>query len=122
MRCPPHDGQNRRRLQLKATSLIVTAVATEEAKEAVRQNTALDEGVELVFDEGRQARACGGFDLREECLGMQSVQRGQLRATTLAVNRDAIGRTVELPADGLHVLLTSRLWFFTVSDCAARRH
>ena len=52
----------------------------------------------------------------------QSVQLGQLRATTLVVNRDAIGCTVGLPNGGLHALLMSRLWFFTVSDCATRRH
>jgi hypothetical protein len=36
--------------------------------------------------------------------------------------RGAILRPVRLPTDGLHALLTLRLWCFTVSNSAACRH
>ena len=59
----------------------------------VRQNAALQESVELVFDELRQAGAKGLFGLGEEALGMllhQAVLRGLLGAVTLVVDRGAI--------------------------------
>ena len=50
--------------------LVVTAVGATQPKETVRQDAALQEGIELVLDEGRQARTRGGRDLSEEGLGM----------------------------------------------------
>jgi hypothetical protein len=76
MRRAPHEGQNPRRLQLKASSL-----SCPQAQEAVRQDAALQEGVELVTNELRQPGTCGLFGLGEETLGMllhQAVQRGLL--------------------------------------------
>ena len=105
--------------------LVVAAVGAAQAQETVRQDAALEEGVELVLDELEQAGAGGGVDLGEEgrdVLLHQAVQRRLLGAMSLVVDRRAIGRPVGLPTDGLHALLTSRLWLFTVSDGAARRH
>ena len=91
----------------------------------MRQDAALKKGLELVLQELRQAGARAGVDLGEEGRGVllhQAVKRGLLGAVALAVNRGAIGRPVGLPTDGFHALLTSRLWWFTVSDGAAPRH
>ena len=88
------------------------------------QDAALEEGVELVFDELRQGGAGGLLGLGEEGLGVllhKAVQRGLLGPVAFVVDRGAIGRPVGLPTDGLHALLTSRLWWFTVSDGAAPR-
>ena len=84
----------------------------------MRQDAALKKGLELVLQELRQAGARAGVDLGEEGRGVllhQAVKRGLLGAVALVVNRGAIGRPVGLPIDGLHALLTSRLWWFTVS-------
>ena len=65
------------------------------------------------------------MDVGEEARGVllhQALKRGLLGAVALVVNWGAIGRAVRLPTDGLHALLTSRLWWFTVSDGAAPRH
>ena len=45
----------------------------------------------------------------------QAVRRRLLGAMSLVVDRRAIWRPVGLPTDGLHALLTSRLWSFKVS-------
>jgi hypothetical protein len=109
----------------ESDQLVVAAVTTTQAQEAVGQDAAFEEGVELVLHELRQIGAGGGFGLSEEgrsVLLHQAVQRGLLGAVTLVVDRGAIGRPVGLPTDGLHALLMSKLWCFTVSNRAARRH
>ena len=52
----------------------------------------------------------------------QAIQRGLLGAVALVVNRGAIRRLVGLRPDGLHALLMSERWCFTVSNRATRRH
>ena len=99
----------------------MAAVGAAQPQEAMRQDAALQESVELVLHELRQSGAGGGVDLGEEALGVllhQAVQRGLLGAVALVVDRGATLRPMGLPTDGLHALLTSRLWLFTVSDGA----
>ena len=111
-------------LAAEGDELVVAAIATAQAQEAVRQDAALKKRVELVLDELRQAGA-GLLGLGEEGLSVllhQAVQRGLLGTVALVLDRRAIRRPVGLPTDGLHALLTSRLWWFTVSDGAAPRH
>ena len=99
-------------LAAKCHQLVVAAVAAVQAQEAVRQDAALEECIELVFDEGRQARTCGGLHVGEEGLGVllhQAVQRGLLGPVALVVDQGTIRRPMArtgLPTDGLHALLT----------------
>ena len=89
------------------------------------EDAALQEGVELVLDELREVGTGGSFGLGDEgrsVLLYQAVQRGLRWAVALVVNRDAIRRPLGLPADGLHAMLTPKLWCFTVSNRAVRRH
>jgi hypothetical protein len=51
MRRAPHDGQNPRRLRLLRQQLVVAALAAAQPEEPMRQDAALEEGVELVLDE-----------------------------------------------------------------------
>ena len=70
----------------------------------MRQDAALKEGVELVFDEPRQFTACAGLGVRDEADRMllhQAVPVGLLGAVALVVERCTIQRPLELPADGL---------------------
>ena len=86
----------------------MAALAAAQPQEAVRQDAALEEGVELVLDELRQLGTGAGFGLRDEAgrvLLHQAVQRGLLGAVALVVDRGAIRRPLGLPADGLHVRL-----------------
>lgn len=72
------------------------------------QDSAFEEGVELVLDELRQVGAGCRLGLLEEGRGVllhQAVQRGLLGAVALGVDRDAIRRPLGLPADGLHAML-----------------
>jgi len=95
MRRAPHEGQNPRRLQLNASSFVVAAVAAAQAQEAVGQDAAFEEGVELVFDEMRQVGPGGHLCLGDEGSGVllhQAVQRGLFRAVTLVMDRGAIRR------------------------------
>ena len=88
--------------------LVVAAVAAAQAQEAVGQDAALEEGVELVFDELRQVCAGCVFGLSEERRGVllhKAVQRGLFRAVAFVVDRGAIRRPLGLPADGLHARL-----------------
>ena len=74
----------------------------------MRQDAALQEGVELVLHELRQVGTGSVFGLGEEgrsVLLHQAVQRGLLRAVALVVNRGAIRRPLGLPASGLHARL-----------------
>ena len=74
----------------------------------MRQDAALQEGVELVLHQLRQAGTGSVFGLGEEgrsVLLHQAVQRGLLRAVALVVDRGAIRRPLGLPASGLHARL-----------------
>ena len=71
----------------------------------MRQDAALQEGVELVLDELRQVGAGSVFGLGEEgrrVLQYQAVQRGLFRAVALVVDRGAIRRPLGLLHRGLH--------------------
>jgi len=66
-----------------------------QALDAVRRDAALQEGVELVSDELRQASAIGLLGLGDEGLGLllyQAVQRGQLGAVALVLRQGACRR------------------------------
>ena len=112
--------------------LVVTALAAAQPQDAVRQDAALEEGVELGpagragpearllarheqspglfvsglgLDEARQLGPGAGFGVRDEAgrvLLHQAVQRGLLGAVALVVDRGAIRCSLGLPADGLH--------------------
>ena len=108
MRLVPHEGQNPRRLQLQGDELVVAAVAAAQTQEAVGQDAAFEEGVELVLDEMRQVGSGGRLSLRQEGRGVQlhqAVQRGLFWAVALVVNRGAARRPLGLPANGLHARL-----------------
>jgi hypothetical protein len=95
-------------LAAEGQQLVVTAIAAAQSQEALRQDAALEEGVELVLDEPRQLGPGAGFGVGDEAgrvLLHQAVQRGLLRAVALVVDRGAIGRPLGLPADGLHATL-----------------
>ena len=112
-------------LAAERDQLVVAAVATTQAQEAVGQDAAFEERVELILPKLRQIGADGGLSLREEgrsVLLHQAVQRGLFRAMTFVVDRGATLRPVGLLHRGLHALLMSRLWCFTVSNRALRRH
>ena len=99
--------------------LVVPAVCAAQPQEAVGEDAAFEESVEVVLDELWQAGSGGGFDLSEEGRGVllhQAVQRGLFRAVTLVVEPGTRWRPAGWPTGGLHVLLTSRLWCFTVSN------
>lgn len=69
----------------------MSALATAQAKEPVREDAAVEEGIELVLDELRQACGGGLLGLGEEGLG--AVQRVLLGPVALVVDGRAIGRT-----------------------------
>jgi hypothetical protein len=86
-------GAKARALAAEGQQLVVAAVAAAQAQEAVGQDAAFQEGVELVLDELRQVGAGSVFGLGEEGRGVllhQAVQRGLLRAVALVVDRGAI--------------------------------
>ena len=92
MRRAPQDGQNPRRLQLKATSL---------SRPQSPQRRRRKPWVELVLDELRQVGAGLSLSLREKArrvLLQQAVQRGLFRAVALVVDRGAVRRPLGLPA------------------------
>ena len=70
MRRAPHDGLQASALAAERDQLVLAAVGAAQAQETVRQDAALEEGVELVLDELRQAGASGGLGLSEEALGV----------------------------------------------------
>jgi hypothetical protein len=83
----------------------VAALPATQPQEAVCQDAALEEGVELVLDEPGQLGPGAGFGVGNEAgrvLLHQAVQRGLLGAMAFVVDRDAIRRPLGLPADGLH--------------------
>ena len=82
----------------------MAALAAAQPEEAVGQDAALEESVELVLDESWQFTAGAGLCVRDEAgrvLLHQAVQRALLGAM-LVVERGAIRRPLGLPADGLH--------------------
>jgi hypothetical protein len=72
MRRAPHEGQNPRRLQLNATSLSrpQSAQRRRRRRKQCARTLALQEGIDLVTDELRQASASGLLGLSEEALGV----------------------------------------------------
>ena len=99
-------------LATERDQFVVAAVATVQAQEAVGQDAAFEEGVELVFDELRQVGPGGHLCLGDEGGGVllhQAVQRGLLRAAALVVERARVGgprrarhRARRLPAGNRH--------------------
>ena len=88
--------------------VVVAAVAAVQPQEAVGQDAALEEGVELVLNKLRQIRSCGSLSLGEEGRGVllhQAVKRGLFRAVALVVDRGAIRRPLGLLHRGLHARL-----------------
>jgi len=95
-------------LATEGDQLVVAAVAAAQSQEAVREDAALQERVELVLDELRQVDPSGRLCLGDEgrsVLLHQPVQRGLFRAVTLVVDRGAIRHPLGLPANGLHARL-----------------
>jgi hypothetical protein len=103
----------------------VAAVAAAQPQEAVRQDAAFQEGVELVTDELRQPGTCGLFGLGEETLSMllhQPVQRGLLGPVALVVDRGAIAmRPPGVVSVGLHALGMGNLGWCSFSGRAGQR-
>ena len=92
-------------LAAEGQQLVVPALGAAKPQETVRQDAALEKGVELVHDEPRQLAAGAGFGVGDEAgrlLLHQPVQRCLLRSMPPVVDRGAIGRPLGLPADGLH--------------------
>jgi len=100
----------------------VAAIGAVQAQEAVRQDAALQERVELVFDELRQAGTKGLFGLGKEALGMllhQAVQRGLLGSVALVVDRGAmVMRPAGRAGVGLQVMGTGSLGWCSFSGRA----
>jgi hypothetical protein len=95
-------------LAAEIQQLVVAAVATAQAQEAVGRDAALEEGVELVLDELRQVGPGGHLCVGDEGGGLmlhQAVQRGPFQAVTLAMDRGAIRRPPGCRPDGLPVRL-----------------
>jgi hypothetical protein len=102
MRRAPHDGQNPRRLQLKASSL---SWPHSPQRSLRKPWAALQEGVELVLDEPGQRRSGAGLGVSDEAgrvLLHQAVQGGLLGTMAFVVERGAIRCPLGLPANGLH--------------------
>jgi hypothetical protein len=83
----------------------VATLAASQPQEAVGQDAALEEGVELVLDEPRQLGASAGLGVGDEAgrvLLHQAVQRGLLGAVAFVVDRGAIGSPLGLLRRGSH--------------------
>jgi len=83
----------------------MAALAVAQPQEAVGQDAAFDEGVELVLDEARQLRFGVGLGAGDEAGRMvlhQAVQHGLLWAVAFVVQRGAVRRPLGLLAHGLH--------------------
>ena len=77
-------------------------------EEAVRQDAALKEGVELILDESRQLGSGVGLGVGDEagCVPLhQTVQRGLLETVEFVVDWGAVRRPLGLSADGSHARL-----------------
>ena len=100
---PAHrmTGRTRAAWQAERQQLVAPAVAAPQPQEAVSQDAALEEGVELVLEEARQFRTGAGLGVRDEAgrvLLHQAVQRGLLGAVALVVERGAHAAGVHLGA------------------------
>lgn len=96
LRHPPHTARQAEPTPLAAKRrlLVVAALTAAQPQEAVCQDAALEEGVELVLDKSRQLRAGAGLCGRDEagCVLLdQAGQRGLLGAVALVVERGASG-------------------------------
>ncbi len=112
-------------LATEGQQLVVPAIPAAQAQEPVGQDTALQEGVELVLDELRQVGTGGLFGLSEERRGMllhQAVQRGLLGSVARIVDRGAIAmRPRGLVSVGLHALGMGNLGWCSFSGRAGLR-
>jgi hypothetical protein len=82
----------------------VAALAAVQPREAVRQDVALEEGIELVHDERGQLRSGTGLGVSDEAgrvLLYQAVQSDLLATMTFVVDWRAIRWPLGLPANGL---------------------
>ena len=82
----------------------MAAVAAEQAQEAVGQDAAFEERVELILDGLRQVGAGSVFGPGKEGRGVvlnQAVPLGLLGAVALVMNRGVIRRQLGLSANGL---------------------
>ena len=80
-------------LAAEGKKLVVAAFAAAQPQEAMSQDTALEEGVELILDEARKLGVSAGLGVCDEAGRMllhQAVQRGLLRAVALITER-AVG-------------------------------
>jgi len=115
-------------LATKRHELVVAAIGAAQAQEAVRQDAALQERVELGFDELRQAGTKGLFGLGKEALGVllhQAVQRGLLGSVALVVHRARSSRAalwLARPRGGVHGKDMAQGRVCTVSLLRAYRH
>jgi hypothetical protein len=86
----PSRGAEAAPLAAERQQLVVPALAAAQAQEAVGQDAALEEGVELILDEARQRGPGAGLGVGDETgrvLLHQAVQRGLLGAVALVVER-----------------------------------
>ena len=135
---PAHEGSHARpdaprsargaepsALATERHQFVVATIGAAQAQEAVRQDAALQERVELVFDELRQAGAGGRLGLGEEAPGMllhQAVQRGLLGSVALVVDLGAITmRPAGWAGVGLHALGMGSVEWCSFSRCALQR-
>ncbi|HEY6356491.1 MAG TPA: hypothetical protein VIY30_18560 [Burkholderiaceae bacterium] len=107
LRHPPRTARRAEPAPLAAEGqqLVVAAIVAAQPQEAVGEDAAFEERVELILDEPRQLAAGAGLGLRDEAGRMllhQAVQRGLFGAVAFVVERGAIRRPLGLPADGLH--------------------
>ena len=91
-------------LATEGDALVVPTVGTAQAQEAVGQDAALEEGVELILDELRPVGASSVLGLGKEGCGVllhDAIQRGLFWSVALVTDRSPIRRPLGLPADGL---------------------
>ncbi len=121
----PARGAKAPALATEGQQLVVPAIPAAQPQEAVGQDAAFEEGVELVFDELRQVGAGSVFGLGEESRCMllhQAVQRGLLRAVARVVHQGAIAmRPPGLVSVGLHALGMENLGWCSFSGRAGLR-
>ena len=121
----PARGAEPAALATEGDQFVVAAIGAAQAQEALRQDAALQEGLELVFDELRQAGTGGLFGLGEEALGVlrhQAEQRGLLGAVTRVVHRGTITtRPAGLGGVGLHALGMGSLGWSSFSRSTLQR-
>ena len=97
LRHPPRAARGAEPSPLAAErqQLVVAAVPGAQPQEAVRQDAALEEGIELVLDEARQFGPGAGLGVGDEAGGMllhEAIQRSLLGAVAFVVERGAVRR------------------------------